>query len=1611
VCRALIQDVLLVPAAAVGSALYAGQMSVRRSQLLVVLAAAALACRPPADGKGPAGDRPPGDDDDDAHSAATTTPDPPLPPLAPWSREEVETPGSVAITELAYDAGPGDDLEWIELHNPAVVDLELTGWSLAGAVSYAFPPGVRVPARGYLVVASDPGRLATDAGIDGVLGPWTGRLDDGGERLELFSNGGRRIDSVRYGADDPWPVGADGTGFTLAKVRADGPGDRAEGWTVSREQGGTPGAPNGVDPLAPPTVVPLVAADATWAYDASGNPPDPDWAEPAYDDASWPVAEAPFYAGAPAPEPATIRVTADNDCAVYLGEADGTDLRLVGEDLPGDWTTTKSFATDVGPADHLFVTAWEDGSSDGGPQMVIAEVQLAAGIVGTAAAGLEWALGPPGAAPGVGAGPSPTELDVGAVVAAADLGGTWSTPAAEAPRSAAPWGATLSGSFAPATRYVWPDTFGDVSITNTQTTWVVFRSRAPLGAGSAQTDLVAAPTTARFRIGFDFAGDPAATELSLDCEVDDGAVFYLNGTEVLRHHLPAGVLADDTLATTAVTDDPALVATLPGDALVDGPNVLAVVVHQATRDPDEDLLFGCALEARSLAGGGRPPVLLHEVPAAGTAPFWAELAPVVAVDPAGFLLSSSAGDAWVVPAGALRPGDLLPVDLDPAPEAGDVVALSDADGRFLDAVRVGERGSARLGAQGPWLVPTTPTPGTENEVDVNGDVVITELAYHRAPISEEGVPFEERPDEWIELFNRGAAPVDLSGWQLVDAVEFVIPDGTVLDPGAFLVVANRARALRAEEPGITVLGDFEGALGNGTDRVVLRDAVGNAVDAVRYFDGGRWPSTADGGGATLERLDPWADSAAAETWAASDETARSGWADYEVAGVAQPSAVGPDGLWNELVLGLLDEGEVLIDDLHLVRDPLGAAIEQVQNGTFDDPTGWRLLGNHRHSAIVPDPDNPSNTVLRLVATGPTEHMHNHAETTLRFPIATAPYHLRFRARWVSGSNLLHSRLYFQRLPHVTRVARPATGWGTPGRPNSRGVVNLGPTFTDLRQGVVVPGPGEPVPIHVTATDPDGVAAVTLWSSVSGGPFEATVMAPDGAGSFAASLEGRPAGTVVQFYVEAQDGRGAGSWFPAEGPGSRALVRFDGAPLPAGLHGVRLILTDADSDWLHDPVNLMSNDRVGATVVLDDARVVYDAGVRAKGSERGRPETVRLGYALRFSREDPFRGSHRSVLLDRSQGVQFGQREFLLNLVAGRIGLVSAEYNDLAHAVTPRPEHTGAVELQIDRLSDLVLDNQFTDGADGSEYDYELVYYPYTTDDGTPTGLKLPQPDGVVGTPLTDLGPDPEAWRWTFPLQNNEDRDDYQPVMQLGRTFALPDGAFAATADTVLDVDQWLRAFAFATLAGAVDNYGGDGAQHNARFYQRPDDQRLLYFPHDLDFFGYSAQPVVGNADLARLITQPAWRRLYYQHLFDLVDRGFDPAALDASCAQVGALLPAQDFDGNCREMQSRADWVLTGAPDAVLQRYPVVTFAITTNGGADFETTAAEVVLEGDGWIDARDLWWSGSPDPLDVTWLGDVTWQVTLPLAPGLNVLDLTATDLAGNVVGADGIEVTATP
>ena len=116
-------------------------------------------------------------------------------------------------------------------------------------------------------------------------------------------------------------------------------------------------------------------------------------------------------------------------------------------------------------------------------------------------------------------------------------------------------------------------------------------------------------TTTYFRKAFTIASIPSA--LSLDLLCDDGAVVYLNGTEIYRQNMPAGTILYSTFAS-AAAGDPGVPAenawttvALNPTSLVVGPNVIAVEVHQNTLS-SSDISFNLRLNNNSSV---TPPVV------------------------------------------------------------------------------------------------------------------------------------------------------------------------------------------------------------------------------------------------------------------------------------------------------------------------------------------------------------------------------------------------------------------------------------------------------------------------------------------------------------------------------------------------------------------------------------------------------------------------------------------------------------------------------------------------------------------------------------------------------------------------------------------------------------------------------------------------------------------------------------------------------------------------------------------------------------------------------------------------------------------------------------------
>ncbi len=1361
---------------------------------------------------------------------------------------------TVVFNELMYHPTDVDEqLEWVELHNQMAVDMDLSNWRLDGGIQFTFEEGTFLGGGEYLVIARNPTALAASGQFAGALGPFTGRLSNNSDALQLVDRNDRLMNEIEYSDGGLWPIAPDGSGASLAKINRNLASEPAANWASSVRVGGTPGQENFGAPGVP--TAPIVVGLRLSEIAPVGNQ---FWIELANtSDAAAPL----------------------NGYRVLTGSGDSYSLPV--QSLPvGDFLTLNvaQLGFQPGLGEELLLAA-----NNG------AEIVDAARVTEFGQARLDPMtndfLRPSVLTPG-----DENEFSLQDDIVINEI------MYHDAPTLGSP---ATAGEFGPATTLLpltatWRyddsgldrgEAWREPGYNDTQ--WKsgggLFYYETGALPGAKTTPLTHGFLTYYFRTTFQL--DSSDQPVQLRHVVDDGAVFYINGHRFLDFN--QDTLEEElnylTEATGAVGD--AIMSesfVIPPEFLVAGENHLAVETHQRTVG-STDVVFGATLLTAELI--------------------------------------------------------------------------------------------------------TPPQPA---------------------------VPFAESAEEWVELYNRGNLPVDLSGWSFDDAMEYVFPAGTVMAPGAHLVVANDPVALAAKYPSATIIGGFAGSLSNTDERIRLRDSVGNPADEVHYYEGGRWPEFADGGGVTLELRDPWADNASPEAWAASDSTGQTEWRTYTYRGVAQASKVGPDGQWQEFVMGLLESGEVLLDDIRVVEDPLGTNRQVIQNSTFSagNADKWRIIGNH-HGDVVADPDDPSNEVLRLRATGETEHMSNHAETTLKFgnDIVTIvngrEYEISFRARWVAGSRQLHTRLYFNRLVQTTEIDQPELR-GTPGSDNTRLEENIGPTYTDFKHSPVVPAAFAPVTVSARASDAAGVASMTLWYAAAGGAWNSAPMTLGADGLHRGVIPGFAASTIVQFYVEGVDAspEAATSTFPARGRDARALYKVnDNQAATNGLHNLRLLLTQPDATLLHRTTNLMSNDWIPGTVIYNESEVFYDVGIRLKGSEHSRTTPQRLGFAVQFNAEQLFRGVHRTVAIDRSESVGFGQREMLIHAAMNHAEDLPTKYHDLIKVITPQATHTGGAELQLARYGSDYLDSQYENGDAGNMYEYELVYQLNSTDNGTPEGLKVPNPDSVVGTTIRDLGNNPEDYRWTYLLKNNRAEDDYSRLMTFVKGFAAGGGRDPVDPNEVIDVDQWMRGFAISMLSGAGDSYGGDGSQHNVMFYERPSDHRFLHMPHDLDAFYDVNRPLVpNNPDLPKLMNTPARARAYYGHVQDIISTTYNSTYMAHWATNYGQLLPAQPFASHLAFIVTRSNSILTQVKGRVAE----IPFSITTADG--MVVNEATATIGGNGWVNVREIRLAGSDQPLALTWTDLDSWTAKVPVPFGEHTLQLEAYDFRGKLIATDSIVVEST-
>lgn len=128
-------------------------------------------------------------------------------------------------------------------------------------------------------------------------------------------------------------------------------------------------------------------------------------------------------------------------------------------------------------------------------------------------------------------------------------------------------------------------------------------------------------------------------------------------------------------------------------------------------------------------------------------------------------------------------------------------------------------------------------------------------------------------EDWIEFYNPHETSLDISNWVFKDdddAHGFVFPTNTIIPSKGYLVLCRDTAMFKTVYPAVlNKIGNMDFGFSSSGEVLRLYNSSGALIDTVHYGVSTPWPSEANGGGSTLELINPAYDNALAASWMAS----------------------------------------------------------------------------------------------------------------------------------------------------------------------------------------------------------------------------------------------------------------------------------------------------------------------------------------------------------------------------------------------------------------------------------------------------------------------------------------------------------------------------------------------------------------------------------------------------------------------------------------------------------------------------------------------------------------------------------------------------------------------
>jgi hypothetical protein len=226
-------------------------------------------------------------------------------------------------------------------------------------------------------------------------------------------------------------------------------------------------------------------------------------------------------------------------------------------------------------------------------------------------------------------------------------------------------------------------------------------------------------------------------------------------------------------------------------------------------------------------------------------------------------------------------------------------------------------------------------------------LVITEIHYHpEEMVIQPGDTISSKSFEFLEFKNTGSEAINLSGLVLDSAVYYEFPEGELLPPGQFYVVASKPSDF-FRRYGLVASGNYSKNLSNGGEEILLQDSLGNPVMNFMYSDDPPWPPEADGDGNSLVSVewDPTGHPADPAYWRASTHIGGSPFSD--------------DPLETWAGRELLDEADIV-----LYPNPTAGAFRiRWPDGLVPESTGIEIYG--MNGQLVHQENDPGDSDIHL----------------------------------------------------------------------------------------------------------------------------------------------------------------------------------------------------------------------------------------------------------------------------------------------------------------------------------------------------------------------------------------------------------------------------------------------------------------------------------------------------------------------------------------------------------------------------------------------------------------------------------------------------------------------